>query len=77
VAQHVLKGSLNTKPERFAKQPAVPSTFSHPGLGPAKAVLNRKQTNKQGTQIIQQKKIMFSDIIKINKTRNWFLRQTK
>jgi hypothetical protein len=27
---------------------AVPSTFSHPGLGPAKAVLNRK--NKQ-TQI--------------------------
>jgi len=28
-----------------AKPLAVPSTFSHPGLGPAKAVLNRKQTN--------------------------------
>jgi len=28
-----------------AKPLAVPSTFSHPGLGPAKAVLNSKQTN--------------------------------
>lgn len=58
MAQHVLKGSLNTKPEQLAKQPAVPSTFSHPGLGPANdegAKVKASGADKD-TQIISGKK---------------------